>query len=487
MPVLIHLVDSMEASVLRSQLNHPVVDADGHWLEYHPVVSEAMRKIGGDIAVKAISSNGGRVGGSLRMTPAERRHRHVAQEAFWGSPTKNTVDRATAMMPRLLYERLDEFGIDFAILYPTMGLGLPRVNDEEARIAACRAFNIYCAELFDPFRDRMTPAAVIPMHNPEEACAELEHAVLELGYKVVMLNSMVDRPIGAVADERPEAQDLGRWFDMFGIDSLYDYDAVWQKCRELHVSPTFHRGSRGRAFRMSATNFCYNHIGHFAAAGEAVCKALFLGGVTRRFPDLNFAFLEGGVGFACLLYADLINHWAIRNREALSFTDPANLNLELLQELAEKYGGEEMAKLVHQGRGIGTNNDEKTTGGIENLDDYAACEIQNVADFKKLFVDRFYFGCEADDANNAWAFNRTNNPLGAEINTLFGSDIGHFDVQDMAHVLPEAYELVEEEKITLDGFRRFMFENPVRFWGETNPAFFEGTRVAKEARTVLTA
>jgi hypothetical protein len=41
---------------------------------------------------------------------------------------------------------------------------------------------------------------------------------------------------------------------------------------------------------------CYNHIGHFASAGHAVAKALFFGGITRRFPDLNFAFLEGGVG-----------------------------------------------------------------------------------------------------------------------------------------------------------------------------------------------
>ena len=31
--------------------------------------------------------------------------------------------------------------------------------------------------------------------------------------------------------------------------------------------------------------------------GEAVCKALFMGGVTRRFPALKFAFLEGGVGW----------------------------------------------------------------------------------------------------------------------------------------------------------------------------------------------
>ena len=476
-----------EGEKLRGELGHPVIDADGHWLEYGPVVGAAMRKIGGDAAVRAMEMNGARVRRSLTMTPTERRRENVAQEAFWGAPTKNTRDRATAMMPRLLYERLDEFGIDFAILFPTMGLGLPRVNDTEARLAACRAFNIYQAELFGPLQDRMTPAAVIPMHHPDEAIAELEHAVGELGLKAVMLNSMIDRPVEAVAEANPDAADLATWYDMIGLDSAHDYDPVWAKCQELGVSPTFHRGSRGRAFRMSPSNFCYNHIGHFAAASEAVCKAIFLGGVTRRFPDLNFAFLEGGVGFACLLYADLIGHWNIRNREALEEVDPANLNPALLLSLAEKYASPEMVEAIRAGSGIGTSNNERTTGGIEDLDDYSACGITGVEDFSSLFVEPFYFGCEADDSNNAWAFSRDYNPGGAEIKTLFGSDIGHFDVQDMSEVVTEAYELVEDGRIDADGFRRFVFENPVNFWGKTNPRFFEGTRVAKEARSLLAA
>jgi len=57
----------------------------------------------------------------------------------------------------------------------------------------------------------------------------------------------------------------------------------------------------------------------------------------------------------------------------------------------------------------------------------------------------------------------------------------------MAGVLPEAYELVEDEKITNRDFSHFVFENPVRFWGETNPRFFEGTRVAKEAQALLSS
>ena len=34
------------------------------------------------------------------------------------------------MMPKLLYERLDEIGADLAVIYPTAGLGLPRIKDD---------------------------------------------------------------------------------------------------------------------------------------------------------------------------------------------------------------------------------------------------------------------------------------------------------------------------------------------------------------------
>ena len=71
------------------------------------------------------------------------------------------------------------------------------------------------------------------------------------------------------------------------------------------------------------------------------------------------------------------------------------------------------------------------------------------------------------------------------LNALFSSDIGHFDVPDMCVVVPEAHELVERGLLTGDDFRDFMFANAVRFWGEVNPDFFNGTVVAKRAAEVL--
>ena len=35
---------------IRSSLDHPVIDGDGHWVEFDPVFAERMRKVGGDLA-----------------------------------------------------------------------------------------------------------------------------------------------------------------------------------------------------------------------------------------------------------------------------------------------------------------------------------------------------------------------------------------------------------------------------------------------------
>src|ERR1700719_1334368 len=476
-----------EAQRIHASLKHPVIDADGHWLEFGPIIIDQLEKFGGSRAVEGFRAFNGRVSKRLTSSEDDRKRRRRAQEAFWALPTKNTRDRATEILPRLLYERLDEFGMDFTVLYPTAGLGIPFHPIDEARRATCRAFNRFIAEFFGEFSDRMTPAAVIPMHTPEEACAELEYVVKDLGLKVVMMASMVRRLIPAESANGRATS----WFDMLGLDSEYNYDPVWAKCIELGISPTFHSGSRGVGLRNSPTNFVYNHIGHFAAASEAVCKAIFLGGVTRRFPQLKMGFLEGGVGWACALYCDLIGHWKKRNREALEETNPANLDREMLTQLIREYGGKWVEGKIEQkadAPNVATileRDQSGATGGIRELDDFAACKIKLAEDIRDLFVDNFYFGCEADDPINAYAFNRKANPFGAKINVLFGSDIGHFDVPDMKDVVPEAYELVEDELITADDFRDFMFVNPVRFWGEAKPNFFKGTRVEKEAAALL--
>ena len=471
---------------IRAQLSHPVIDGDGHWVEYDPVFAERMRKVGGDKAADGFLAVMRTTRDALAMSVAERRRRGVAMPGFWTRQTGNTLDRATAMMPRMLYDRLDEFGTDFAIIYPTAGLRVPRIGDDETRRAVIRAYNIVSAEYFSKLSDRMTPAAIIPMHTPDEAIAELEFATKQLGSKVSMFGSALPRSVEAVQATDPDTKRLAVNYEVFGVDSQYDYDPVWAKCVQLKIAPTFHSTGSNQALRNLPSSFTYNHIGHFADAGHAAAKGIFLGGVTRRFPELRFAFLEGGVAWGCQLFGDLIEHWERRNTKALENMKPEKLDRALLMQLVTKYGYDDIAAALQARDGYPDPEQMNLTGGVTELDDFAACKITRKQDWVDLYATPYYFGCEADDRTIAWAFGKTN-PFGAKLNAIYSSDIGHFDVIDMRDPLPEAYELVEDGFLSNEDFRNFTFANTVRLWGTQNPEFFAGTRVAGEAAALLAA
>jgi predicted TIM-barrel fold metal-dependent hydrolase len=481
-----------KSAAVRAHLSHPVIDSDGHTVEFEPAVMERLQQIGGPGIVeryktKRLEGMASGLGGMLnwhRLTPEERRDQRLTVPPWWALPAKNTLDRATSMLPQLLHKRLDEMGLDVTVLYPTFGLLAPHLDDEEIRRAACRAFNTYHADIFREYADRMLPVAVIPMHTPQEAIEELDYAVKTLGMKAVMLAGHVLRPVPTVTRTAPDAARYAYWLDNLCLDSEYDYDPVWAKCVELKVAPTFHSAGMGWGSRTSISTYMYNHIGHFGAAGEALCKALFFGGVTRRFPTLKFAFLEGGVSWGADLYAALIARWNKRNPEDIENYNPANLNVELLLDLCKQYGGrvtEGKLDLLANASGATIN----TKAAPEQKNDFWQCGIDKREDIRDLFIPHFYFGCEADDPMNATAFNTKANPFGAQIRAVFSSDIGHWDVPDMTEVTEEAYEMVEHSVITEEDFRDFVFTNPTTLWTGMNPDFFKGTVVEKQVERLL--
>ena len=474
------MAEKSASAEIHRRLNHPVVDADGHWIEFEPTLLDYLDAVAGPAMADRFRHDDYLAGlaGWSRMSMEERRARRAIQPPWWGFPARNSFDRATAMLPGLLHERMGEIGLDFAIAYPTLALFFAAIRDHELQLAAYRAYNVMAAELFRGVGDRLIPAACIPMHTPAEAIEELEFAT-GLGLRAMMMTSLMRRPIKA-AQHNGESGRYANWPDALGLESEYDYDPVWAKCLALRVVPTFHSASQGIGTRVSYSNFVYNHIGHFAAAGEAVCKSLFLGGVTRRFPALKFAFLEGGVGWACMLYSDLISHWKKRNPAALDNTNPAHLDVEALTAYFRRYGTSPLAKHIDQLESL-----RHLLGDIEPADDFARCGIARAEDIPNLFVNNFYFGCEADDPVNTWAFNPGVNPYRVKLHALMGSDIGHFDIIEMTDVLAEAYELVERRQLGEDDFRDFVFGNAVHFWGGANPDFFKGTAIERQAAEYL--
>jgi predicted TIM-barrel fold metal-dependent hydrolase len=474
---------SSPSAQIREKLGHPVIDVDGHTSEFIPALAPYLRDVGISTDFNALFRGVlGAVQDYYDLSPAERRRQRVMKPPWWTRPMRVAEDRAASCFPRYLRSRMDELGCDVSVIYPSTGLAFFQLRSEELRRGACRALNRYHRDAFDGCTDRLVPVAAVPAATPDEAIEELEHAVLELGYRAVVIPSYIPRGVPGFEDADQDTRRWATWIDTYGIDSDFDYDPFWQRCVDLGVSVGTHSQGNDIGFRRSPSNWVYNHIGHFAATGEALCKSLFLGGVTRRFPQLRVALLEGGVGWACSLYSDLVGHWMKRNLEAIRESlDPTLLDVDRFRQLAATYGSVGLAtSAVISGSLLTSPGMQTERPGDDELDEFAALDIGSPEEIRDLFVPNFYFGCEADDPMNAVAFQPQLWPHSARLNAMYGSDISHFDVPVMADVLVEAYDNIEHGRMSEQDFRDFVFTNPARFYTDSNPDFFEDTIVAKE-------
>jgi len=452
---------------IRAKLDHPVVDADGHMIETTFAVLDFVKQVGGaDIAARYEETL------KTDRTSSNR-------VAVWvGNSGPATIDRATAMLPKMLYSRLDEAGIDFGVVYGTHALTVLRIGDDELRPVVYRAMNMLYADMFKDLSDRLTPVALIPMDKPEEALAELDFAIGELGLKAIVMNTLIRRPAPQVLAEAPHLAHLSMAATSPAMDVGDTYDPVWAKCVELGVAPSCHDAFRGRgSTHGSSSNYAFNSLGSFGQGSDYFCRALLFGGVPTRFPTLKFAFLEGGTGWAAQLFNSLFEYWEKRSLEALSkYLDPAKLNVDLLVEMFEKFGN---AYLTPER--IRENPHHPVSSQLfvppEEVDDFTPAGIMGPEDICRIFNNNFYFGSEADDRMTSVGFDAKLNHYGLKLKAILGSDIGHWDVPDMTKVMVEAYEMVERDYISGDDFRDFTFSNVVEMHTGMNPDFFKGTVV----------
>ncbi len=476
------MTSTLTAAQIRKELGYPIVDADGHFMELGPLVNDEV--------VSYLEEAGGSglrekfLAGAAKMLdtavfPADRTTQAVqrswsAMPSWWGNPVADSRDRATAHLPKLMYERLDEFGIDYMLAYPSWSLGLLDTRDNDLRAPVLRAVNRYVSRLFTPYADRLTSAALIPMANPGEAVAELRYAVQELGFKSVVIAGHATRKL------TDDPSDQAYRLDTFGIDSPYDYDPFWAACLELGVTPVTHSSLQAHRVTRSATNYVFNHIGGLAASHYELCKSLVMGGVFTRFPQFRIGFLEGGVAWAVSLLADLIGHWDKRNAQAIGDLDPAILDVDAVMATLQQYGDEPVLGQLDRIR----EHFSRTPGRPDNLDEFSAAGFTTVDEIISVFCDRMFFGCEADDPLVGWGTGTRIKHRPVKLRPILGTDISHWDAPVMNEVIVEAFELLEDKVIDESEFRAFVFENPVSLHKSSNKDFFLGTVCEQAAASV---
>ena len=169
---------------------------------------------------------------------------------------------------------MDQTGIEWTVVYPSIGLAVGRIVSVDWAIAACRAYNNWLHERFVNQSPRIKGMALIPLQDVEGAVRELHRAVKELGM------------CGAMLPSNGEGMK-----DHLGSKM---YWPIYEEAEKLGCALAVHGGSH-QHFGMDTFSVYYpaHALGHpFGIMVQAA--GMLSHGIFERFPKLRVAFLEGG-------------------------------------------------------------------------------------------------------------------------------------------------------------------------------------------------
>jgi predicted TIM-barrel fold metal-dependent hydrolase len=250
-------------------------------------------------------ANGMAAAGTAGMSDEDR------ARAFRGE-MRYTEVRPAAYNAKARLQDMDEDGIDLAVLYPTMLLGLQSITDVPFTVAQAQAYNGWASDHTQEGEGRLSAAAAVPaMHAPEDVqgvADEIRRAATLPGIVSVFM-----RPNPAV-----------QWKQF--NDPVYD--PIWQAANDtglpiaLHpfLSPDLPGASQG--LQVGDKGVLFSQA--LANPVDVMASMMFLtaGGVCQRFPDAKFIFLEANGGWVVPWLERLDHHckkfqWEVPNLELL--------------------------------------------------------------------------------------------------------------------------------------------------------------------------
>jgi predicted TIM-barrel fold metal-dependent hydrolase len=197
-----------------------IIDGDGHIMEDNAGIIAHM-----DPPYREIAQRKGIV-----FPPLDHLHAGRAVE------TPPQRDQRPGVGPQGWLDFLDDVGIEWTVLYPTVALAYGKIVSLDYAAAASRAYNDWLHQTYLKFNPRFKGMAIIPMQDPAEAAKELRRAVTELGMLGAMMPSNgLAAPLGSKMywPVYEEANRLGCCLavhggahDRFGMDHMNMYVPV---------------------------------------------------------------------------------------------------------------------------------------------------------------------------------------------------------------------------------------------------------------------
>ena len=273
-----------------------VIDVDGHTFEPDDLWERYLPRSLHDRRPRLVRDDRGTTRYQLegRMIPPGTGRGAWVPEGM----RESSVHREGAVDPLLRLEDMDTEGIDIAVLYGVVSLGFYAMEDRELCNAVCRAYNDwladYCAA--DPARLKGTPS--LPLKWIDDACAEAERTVRDLGF----VSITVPCAVGERNADDPENF------------------ALYELAQDLDVPVGFHAGGGRFAHKNFVDAYAQLHTLEFPFNIMFAMTTVLCGGVLERFPRLRVALLEAGVGWAPYFLERLDEHYEHRSHEFPNIT-----------------------------------------------------------------------------------------------------------------------------------------------------------------------
>lgn len=172
---------------------------------------------------------------------------------------------------------MERDGVDAELCFPSLGLLAPSIPDRQASAEAARIYNDWAWDHLEGARNKLIPAAVMPLVDMDDALAELKR-VIEKGYRAIMMP-----PVSV--PETPKYNDPA-------------WDEFFATCGEAGIPLVFHTGVGTvniRALR-GAGAALFNYTRQMNDAVDVIA-ALVGGGVLDRNPKSHVLFVECGAGW----------------------------------------------------------------------------------------------------------------------------------------------------------------------------------------------
>lgn len=201
-------------------------------------------------------------------------------------------DDAPARARDAKLSEMSRFGIDYAVLDPTLNLALNTVDNPHFQVALANAYNDWVIDTFTDHEEELKATILVPPSRPEIGAEEIDRLADEEDVVGVQIPST-----GLV----PPAGDVT-------YDPIYEAaaDNDLPVCFHGAASSTFHIFPLMRRFN---DTYAEDHALVHPFTQMWHLTTLLYRGIPERFPGLDFVFQEAGIGWVPYLLWRLDDHY----------------------------------------------------------------------------------------------------------------------------------------------------------------------------------